>query len=84
MKLITNIEKEINLGDIIIFSECNAFMIVRTDIEFLAIQLLNNGNRDLGYADYTDTSIYKLRDRLISDYGTPKNIVHMRDVNLSL
>lgn len=86
MKLITSIESEsqIKLGDIIIFSDCNAFMIVKTDIEFLAIQILNNENRELGYADYTDVSIYKLRDRLIHDYGIPKKIAHMTDVNISL
>lgn len=84
MKLVTIFQNEINIGDVIIFSDSDAFMIVKSDTEFSAIQLLNNGNRELGLIDYTDTSIYKLRDRLLHDYGVPKNIVHMKDIYLSL
>jgi hypothetical protein len=84
MRLITIVENKIDIGDIFIFSDCNAFMISKLEDLYLATQLLNNGNRELGFVDYSDKNIYKLKERLCHDYGTPKNIVHMKDVNLSI
>lgn len=83
MILVSNIEnKEIKIGDILFFSDCDAFLILNDYEKFYAVQLLNNGNRELGRIDYSDTSITKLEDKLIRDYGKIIKIINMDNVHL--
>ncbi len=86
MELITDLIREnlkVKLGDILFFSEYEAYMIVHSDIEYSAIQILNNGNEELGHISYTDVNLDELVERLINTYDNPMKIVNMKDCKIS-
>ena len=66
---VTSKQPEIRIGDIVIFSETIGFMIIYNGYnkEYLALDILNNGNRTLGYPTYSDNNIENLMKRLFKD-----------------
>lgn len=76
--------QNINTGDVLIYSEQKAYLIVESDIEFSAIQIFNNGNEELGYINYYDTNLKDLIYRITKDYGIPKKIVNIKDVKVKV
>jgi len=73
---------KIDYGHIVVFSETKAFLIIKTDIEYIAVQLLNDGNEELGYSNYTDADVDNLVKRLKNDFGTPVQVSYIDDVGI--
>jgi hypothetical protein len=90
MKCLSKIEDQnsnIKYGDILIYSNCQAYLILRnfsSEKEALSLQIFNNGNEELGEADYSAEDIETLLDKLYNNYGIPKRIVNIKDVSISL
>lgn len=90
MECLINLEDEkpeIKYGDILIYSRCQAYLIVEdytSDVVAKAIQIFNNGNEELGMIDYSGETLDILIDALFRDFGKPVKIVNIKDVLISL
>jgi hypothetical protein len=81
---IINRNTGIKVGDILIFSNSKAFLILSGYIhyDYMAVQIFNNGNEELGNITYCDDDINDLEEQLTGDFG--KYIVkNMRDVSIT-
>lgn len=89
MKCLIDLKKKnpsIEYGDILIYSENKAFLIVYEHMshsEANAIQIFNNGNKELGSIDCSNKSIESLIEELYKKYGEPIKIVNIKDVSIS-
>jgi len=74
----------IKVGDILIFNTSQAFLILsgETNYDYMAVQILNNGNEELGNITYCNEDINDLEEQLTGDFG--KCIVkNIRDVSIT-
>lgn len=78
-------KNNIKVGDVLFFSDCCAYLILDNQDKFEAIQILNNGNEELGYICYDSKSINELVKELIDEMeSNPIKIVHMSDIKISI
>jgi|688.fasta_scaffold127756_6 hypothetical protein len=82
------ISELISTGDILIFSESKAFLIIEdnhnTKVTYCATQIFNNGNEKLGFVNYSNYSIDLLYYSLKKDYGVPLKIIPISRVSIEL
>ena len=74
---------EVDVGDILIYSDCKAFLIIQNKEEYIASQIFNNGSERLGYIDYSDEVLRILINKLSHDFGLPEKIINISDVSIS-
>jgi|GEM_PF-2880065 len=72
----------IKVGDILIFNTSQAFLILSLYDDFIAVQIFNNDNEELGDITYYSDDINYLEKQLACDFGE-YIVKNMRDVSIT-
>ena len=85
MKCLTEVKEKVSIkaGDVLLYSKTKAFLIIRTDNEFIATQIFNDENHHLGFSNYYGISANKVAEDIVRENGDYVKIIKLEDMQVT-